>query len=92
MTSLEAIQYLYAMLLVARAEQEEKREQALQVAIESLEDRASRDRDVVQRYHDYQIDYMKDAYEKDIEDLIRHFIHDTANIYMLEMQKRADDD
>ena len=46
-------------------------------------------------FHDYQIEWLTNHYdlvlELQLEELIVRFLHDTANMYMLEMERRTDE-
>ena len=46
-----------------------------------------RKKDIIQEFHDYQIDWLKSHYdielEPQLEEMIVMFLHDTANCYML---------
>lgn len=47
-----------------------------------------RKKDIIQKFHDYQIDWLKSHYdielEPQLEEMIVRFLHDTANCYMME--------
>ena len=47
-----------------------------------------RKKDIVQKFHDYQVDWLKSHYdielEPQLEEMIVRFLHDTANCYMME--------
>lgn len=46
-----------------------------------------RKKDIIQKFHDYQIDWLKSHYdielEPQLEEMIVRFLHDTANCYMM---------
>ena len=54
-----------------------------------------RKKDIIQTFHDYQIEWLTNHYdlalEPQLEELIVRFLHDTANMYMLEMERRTDE-
>lgn len=47
-----------------------------------------RKNDIIQKFHDYQIEWLKSHYdielEPQLEEMIVRFLHDTANCYMME--------
>lgn len=53
-----------------------------------------RKKDIIQNFHDYQVEWLKShndiELEPDIENLIIHFLHDTANRHMIEMDMRGE--
>ena len=46
-----------------------------------------RKKDIVQKFHDYQVEWLKSQYdivlEPQLEEMIIRFLHDTANCYMM---------
>lgn len=50
-----------------------------------------RKKDIVQKFHDYQVEWLKSHYnivlEPQLEEMIIRFLHDTANSYMMEEQE-----
>ena len=50
---------------------------------------------IVQKFHDYQIEWLKSHYdlelEPQLEELIIRFLHDTANMYMLDAGRKTDE-
>lgn len=50
-----------------------------------------RKKDIIQKFHDYQIDWLKSHYdielEPQLEEMIVRFLHDTANCYMMEIDR-----
>ena len=61
---------------------------------ESLKEaRTERKKDLIQRFHDYQTEWLKNHYdielEPQLEELIVRFLHDTANMFTLEMLKEG---
>ena len=50
-----------------------------------------RKKDIVQKFHDYQIDWLKSHYdielEPQLEEMIVRFLHDTANCYMMDIDR-----
>lgn len=52
-------------------------------------------KDVIQKFHDYQVEWLKNHYdielEPQLEELIVRFLHDTADMYMIEMERRTDE-
>lgn len=54
-----------------------------------------RKKDIIQTFHDYQIEWLTNHYDLALEpqlgELIVRFLHDTANMYMLEMERRTDE-
>lgn len=47
-----------------------------------------RKKDTIQKFHDYQVEWLKSHYdlelEPQLEEMIIRFLHDTANRYMME--------
>lgn len=47
-----------------------------------------RKKDIIQKFHDYQIDWLKSHYdielEQQLEEMIIRFLHDTTNRYIME--------
>lgn len=52
-------------------------------------------KDLIQHFHDYQIEWLKSHYdielEPQLEEMIIRFLHDTANSYMMEMDREKDE-
>jgi len=50
---------------------------------------------IVQKFHDYQIEWLKSHYdlelEPQLEELIIRFLHDTANMYMLDTGRETNE-
>lgn len=50
-----------------------------------------RKKDTIQKFHDYQIDWLKSHYdielEPQLEEMIVRYLHDTANCYMMEIDR-----
>ena len=48
-------------------------------------------KDLIQHFHDYQVEWLKSHYdielEPQLEELIVRFLHDTANSFMMEMDR-----
>lgn len=48
-------------------------------------------KDLIQHFHDYQVEWLKSHYdielEPQLEELIVRFLHDTANCFMMEMDR-----
>lgn len=49
-----------------------------------------RKNDIIQKFHDYQIEWLKSHYDIELEpqlkEMIVRFLHDTANCYMMEVE------
>lgn len=49
-----------------------------------------RKKDIIQKFHDYQVELLKSHYdievEPQLEEMIVRFLHDTANCYMMEVE------
>lgn len=49
-----------------------------------------RKKDIIQKFHDYQVEWLKSHYdievEPQLEEMIVRFLHDTANCYMMEVE------
>lgn len=47
-------------------------------------------KDIIQKFHDYQVEWLKSHYDIELEPLLEEmivrFLHDTANCYMMEAQ------
>ena len=47
-------------------------------------------KDIIQKFHDYQVEWLKSHYdielEPQLEEMIVRFLHDTANCYMMEVE------
>lgn len=47
-------------------------------------------KDTIQKFHDYQVEWLKSHYDIELEPLLEEmivrFLHDTANCYMMEEQ------
>lgn len=54
-----------------------------------------RKNDIIQKFHDYQIEWLKSHYdltlESQLEEAIIRFLHDTANMYMLDTGRATDE-
>ena len=50
-----------------------------------------RKKDTIQKFHDYQVDWLKSHYdiklEPQLEEMIVRFLHDTANCYIMEIDR-----
>ena len=50
-----------------------------------------RKKDIIQKFHDYQVEWLKSHYdielERQLEEMIIRFLHDTANCYMMEIDR-----
>ena len=50
-----------------------------------------RKKDIVQKFHDYQVEWLKSHYdivlEPQLEEMIVRFLHDTANSYMMDIDR-----
>ena len=50
-----------------------------------------RRKDTIQKFHDYQVEWLKSHYdielEPQLEEMIIRFLHDTANCYMMEVDR-----
>jgi len=48
-------------------------------------------KDTIQKFHDYQVEWLKSHYdielEPQLEEMIIRFLHDTANCYMMEIDR-----
>lgn len=57
-------------------------------ALERRTDEPERKPDTIQKFHDYQVEWLKSHYdielEPQLEEMIIRFLHDTANCYMKE--------
>ena len=50
-----------------------------------------RKKDTIQKFHDYQVEWLKSHYdivlEPQLEEMIVRFLHDTANSYMMDIDR-----
>jgi len=61
-------------------------------AIEQLPSaQPERKKDIIQKFHDYQVEWLTNHYdlefEPTLENLVVRFLHDTANCFMMEMDR-----
>jgi len=54
-----------------------------------------RKKDIIQKFHDYQVEWLTNHYdlefEPTLENLVVRFLHDTANCFMMEMDRGEQD-
>ena len=53
-------------------------------------------KDLIQQFHDYQVEWLTNHYDIEFvpeeEELIIRFLHDTANCFMMEMERSEQDE
>lgn len=91
--AIEAIEEMQMPIMRSQIENEQFVFKGMGEALQAIKDLPSaqeRKKDIIQKFHDYQIEWLKSHYdivlEPQLEELIVRFLHDTANSYMMEEQ------